>query len=52
MYIVPLLYRIKQEMIQKNIHKISDSLGNYIIIHLESDKEQTVENICTLLGDY
>jgi glycosyltransferase involved in cell wall biosynthesis len=52
MYIVPVLYRIKREMIQKNIYKIVDSHGNYIIIYLQSDKELIVEDIYKLIEMY
>ena len=52
MYIVPMLYRIKREMIQQNIHKISDSHGNYIVIYLESEKELIVEDIGVLLESF
>jgi glycosyltransferase involved in cell wall biosynthesis len=52
MYIVPVLYRIKLEMIEQDIHKISDSHGNYIVIYSESDKELIIEDISTLLEGY
>ena len=51
-YIVPVLYRIKREMIQQNIYKISDSHGNYIVIYSESDKELIVQDVSKLLEDY
>ena len=52
MYIVPVLYRIKNEMIQKNIHKISDSKGNYIVIYLDSEKELIIDDVSRLVDNY
>ena len=52
MYIVPVLYRIKNEMIQKNIHKISDSKGNYIVIYLDSEKELIIDDVSRLVENY
>ena len=51
-YLVSVLYRIKNEMIEKNVHKISDKNNNYILIYSSHQNELIVEDLNKMVEWY